>query len=103
MMVHLQNACPADSAVVAAIRLVLATPLAVSAIPRLLHLLQIHCHLPMTIAAIPCVLPLWFVVGNLTWMLQDAPYIANDQHACHANKANKLRKASRSTIVITFI
>lgn len=84
MMIHLQNTSAANAAMVAAIRLVLATPLAVSSVAGLLRLLQKRPWFPFTAGYWDChaVLPIR-IVGNLPGMSDNGAKIANEQHDCH--------------------
>jgi len=99
-MVHLQDARPAYSAMVAAVWLVLATPFAVSSrFAVTLHLLQIHSSNLILIApSISSVLPHRIIVRNLTWMLQDTSNVADQQQACDYVKDNRVNHASMSSI-----
>jgi len=103
-MVHLQDAGAAYAAMVAAIGLVLAAPLAMTAITRFLHLLQIHGRgLVLVATTISSILPQWVVVRNLTWLLHDCPHIADPQQDCEEVKEDVLSNASRSPFFIEAI
>jgi len=100
VVVHLQNAHPANTAVMTSVRLVLCTPLAMSSITRSFCLLQVEAHDVRACAGIlwdilPDVVTYDLFVWYSPWMLKDAPDVADHQEERDDVEDNTFNQAQR--------
>jgi hypothetical protein len=105
VVIHFQDARSANTAMMATIRFVLSTPLAMSSLTSFfrLHQAQVLHHFAGIVFAPSLVSPMWIIVWNLAWMFKNASHIAQEQEESDDVEGDRLPHTSRPSGIIPVV